>query len=424
MTVEENRVPETDDIAALYRDLHQHPELAFQETRTAAIAADRLAAYGFDVTGGVGVTGVVGMLRNGSGPTVLLRADMDGLPVAERTGLDYASTDVGHDAEGAEVPLMHACGHDMHVACLLGAAFRLAQDRDAWSGTLMAVFQPAEEAGAGAAAMVEDGLFERFGRPDVVLGQHVSPLPVGVVGLRVGPAFAAADTLRVTLHGRGAHGSRPEASVDPVVMAAAVVMRLQTVVSREIGGTDIAVVTVGVLRAGSAANVIPDEAELLINVRTFSDDVRSRVLAAITRIVRAEAAASGAPREPDIDVVSSFPAVANEPAAVDRTRAALESVSSLVIDPGPVTGSEDIGLLATGAGAPCVFWLLGGADPAAFEGAEGEAGIAERVAALPSNHSPLYAPVIEPTRTIGVNALVAAARAWLAASELRTPVDR
>jgi amidohydrolase len=261
--------------------------------------------------------------------------------------------------------------------------------------------------------MIDDGLFERFGRPDVVLGQHVAPLPAGVIGLRAGPAFAGSDSLRVTLHGRGAHGSRPEASVDPVVMAAATVMRLQTVVSREISGTDTAVVTVGAIRAGTAVNIIPDDAELLISVRTFTEDVRTRVVNAIGRIARAEAAASAAPRDPDVEVISSFPAVVNDEVAVARTREVLETLPVIVIDPGLVTGSEDVGILATAAQAPCVYWLLGGADPAEFDGAVTVEEIALRVAALPSNHSPLYAPVIEPTLTIGVNALVAATRAWL-----------
>ena len=402
----------SDDLANVYRDLHRHPELGFAEHRTAGIVAERLTRFGFEVTTGVGGTGVVGILRNGDGPTALLRADMDGLPVAEATGLPYASTDVA-PGESGDIPVMHACGHDMHVTALLGAAERLAADTGSWAGTLMLVFQPAEELGAGAQAMIDDGLFERFGRPDVVLGQHVAPIPAGVIGLRSGPAFAAADVLRIVLHGRGAHGSRPEVSVDPVVMAAATVMRLQTVVSREVGGSETAVVTVGMMRAGTAANIIPDHAELLITVRTFTVDVRDRVVEAIGRIARAEAAASDAPKPPDVELTSSFPAVSNDQAAVDRTRPALQGIGAMLVDPGPVTGSEDVGLLAIAAGVPCVYWLLGGADPAVFEGAADFEEIALRTAALPSNHSPLFAPVIEPTLTIGVNALVAAAHTWL-----------
>ena len=405
-------MPQSEDLAAVYQDLHRHPELAFQEDRTAEIAAAWLTTCGFDVTTGVGRTGVVGLLRNGEGPLVLLRADMDGLPVTEATGLPYASTTTGRAEDGGLVPVMHACGHDMHVACLLGAARLLSAERHTWSGTVMLVLQPAEELGAGAQAMIDDGVFERFGRPSVVLGQHVAPLPAGVIGLRAGPAFAAADSLRVTLHGRGAHASRPETSVDPVVLAAATVMRLQTVVAREVAGTDTAVVTVGAMRAGTAVNVIPDDAELLINVRTFARDVRTRVLDSIARIVRAEAAASGADRDPDIELLSSFPAVVNDPGAAERTRPALAGLA-MVVDPGPVTGSEDVGLLASASGAPCVFWLLGGADPVLFAGAATTAEIAAVVATLPSNHSPAYAPVMEPTLSLGVNALVAAARAWL-----------
>jgi amidohydrolase len=405
-------------LADVYRDLHAHPELAFSETRTAAIVAGRLESLGYQTTTGVGRTGVVGVLRNGPGPTALLRADMDALPVREQTGLDYASTVTGTGSDGSDVPVMHACGHDMHVTCLLGAAAALAADRGSWQGTLMLVFQPAEEAGRGARAMVDDGLFERFGQPDVVLGQHVAPLPAGILALRPGPAFAAADSLRIVLHGRGGHGSRPEASVDPVVMAAATVMRLQGIVSREIAGTQTAIVTVGALRAGTKENIIPDDAELLVSIRSFDRAVRDQVVTAVERIVRAEASASGAPREPDIVLLNSFPAVVNDEPASARTREYFEADlgPGLVFDPGLVTGSEDVGILATAAGAPCVFWLLGGADPGAFAGAAGLDDVARIARDLPANHSPLYAPAIEPTLGTGVAALQSAARGWLPAA--------
>lgn len=409
-------VPDGAELARIYRDLHAHPELAFQEKRTAGIVADRLRELGYETATGVGRTGVVGVLRNGTGPTALLRADMDALPVREQTGLDYASTAVGVAADGTQVPLMHACGHDVHVTCLLGAAAALSAGAASWRGTLLLVFQPAEEAGEGARAMIDDGLFDRFGTPEVVLGQHVGPLPAGMLGLTAGAAFAAADSLRVLLRGRGGHGSRPEATVDPVVMAAATVMRLQGIVSREISGTDTAVVTVGALRAGTKENVIPDEAELLVSVRTFDGDVRSKTLAAIERIVRAEAAASGAPAHPEITVTGSFPAVVNDARACARLGDAFANAlgNGRVFDPGPVTGSEDVGLLATAAGAPCAYWLLGGADPAMFARVSSQAEAEDIMRGLPSNHSPLFAPVIEPTLETGVAALNCAARAWLA----------
>jgi hippurate hydrolase len=404
-------------LAELYRDLHSNPELSRKETRTAGVVADRLRALGYDTTTEVGGTGVVGVLRNGDGPTAVLRADMDALPVEEQTGLPYASTVRGVDPDGVDVPVMHACGHDMHVTCLLGAAAALAGDRASWQGTLLLVFQPAEELGTGARDMLADGLWDRFGRPDVVLGQHVAPLPAGVLGLSPGPAFSGADGLRVVLHGRGAHGSRPEVSVDPVVMAAATVMRLQGVVSREVAGTEMAVITVGALRAGTKNNIIPAEAELLLSVRSFDPGVRERVLAAIARIVRAEAAASGAPREPEIVTQESFPAVVNDAAASARTADAFRARfgADRVVDPGPVTASEDVGLFAADAGVPGVYWLLGGADPAAFRGARSVEDIANVMRDLPSNHSPFYAPAISPTIEIGVVALVCAAHTWLPA---------
>lgn len=284
------------DLEAVYKDIHTHPELSMQETRTAGIAADRLHAAGYQVTTGVGKTGVVGLLCNGEGPTVMLRADMDALPVEEATGLPYASNATATGQDGKMTPVMHACGHDMHVTWLVGATTLLAKARDGWRGTVMAVFQPAEETAAGAQAMIDDGLFKRFPKPDVVLGQHVMVWPAGVLGCRAGVITSAGDSLQIRLFGRGAHGSMPQASIDPVVMAAATVMRLQAIVSREVAATEAAVVTVGSLQAGTKENVIADEAVIKLNVRTFDEGVRKRVLAAVERIVNAEAAASGAPK--------------------------------------------------------------------------------------------------------------------------------
>jgi amidohydrolase len=406
------------DLADLYIDLHRLPELSFQEERTAAMAAAELSRLGFEVTAGVGRTGVVGVLGNGPGPTILLRADMDALPVREATGLAYASTVRGRDAEGQDVPVMHACGHDVHVTCLVGAARVLASGRETWTGTLVVVFQPAEELGVGARTMIEDGLFERFPVPEVVLGQHVAPFPAGLIGIRNGVAFAGSDSVRVTLYGTGGHGSRPETTVDPVVMAAATVLRLQTVVSRELGAMESAVVTVGSMLAGTKENIIPDTAELGLSVRTFDPGVRERTLEAIRRIVAGEAATSGAPRAPDVRLVTSFPPVVNSVAAVGRVREALgrEFGAERLIEPGPITGSEDVGLLATAAGAECAFWLLGGEDPALFANARSPQDVMDVVRGLPSNHSPEFAPAIEPTLSVGVTALVAAARGWLRAA--------
>lgn len=386
----------------LYRDLHAHPELSFEETRTAAIAAAELRAAGFEVIEGIGVTGVVGVLRNGDGPTVLLRADMDALPVREDTGLAYASTVSG---------VMHACGHDVHVACLVGAARELAASRADWSGTVVALFQPAEEVGGGAQAMLDDGLYSRVPVPDVVLGQHVGPAPAGALGAHAGAAFASADSIDITVRGRGGHGSRPETTIDPIVTAAAIVGRLQTIVSREVAPQETAVVTVGRLHAGTKNNIIPGEAELGLSVRAYTEEVRRHLLAAIERIVRAEAAASGAP-EPAIVPAESFPVTVNDHAATERTMTAFRSAfgDGAVIDPGQVSGSEDVGLLATAANAPLVYWILGGAEPESYLAAAA-AGTLDRD--VPSNHSPHFAPVPHPTLDRGVAALVAASREWL-----------
>ncbi|WP_433033809.1 amidohydrolase [Actinomycetospora sp. CA-053990] len=402
-------------LADLYKDLHRHPELGFQEHRTAGIVGERLDGLGFDVTTGVGRTGVVATLRNGPGPTALLRADMDALPVREETGLDYASTVTATDEHGKTVSVDHACGHDLHTTCLLGAAEALATARDRWSGTLLLAFQPAEELGVGAQAMVDDGLYERFPRPDVVLGQHVAPLPAGKIAGHAGASYAGSDSLRVRLVGKGAHGSMPEASVDPVVMAAETVLRLQTIVSREIPSTATGVLTVGSIHAGDAANVIPGEAELQLNIRSYDTGVRQRILDAVERIVRGVAVTSGAPQEPTITEIERFPVVVNDAAALGRTLEAFAAWlgPDAILDPGAGAGSEDVGILATAAGAPLSYWLLGGTDPALFSTGDMSD---PALLSVPSNHSPYYAPVLEPTLTLGVTALATAVRTWLPAA--------
>jgi amidohydrolase len=393
-----------DDVEALYKDVHSHPELSMQEERTAGIAAERLDSAGFDVTTAIGKTGVVGVLGNGDGPTVMLRADMDALPVQEQTGLPYASTVDG---------VMHACGHDMHVAWLAGAATLMASARDAWRGTLLAVFQPAEEIAEGARAMIDDGLFDRFPKPDVILGQHVMPPPAGVIGSRAGVITSAADSLEIHMFGRGAHGSMPQASVDPVVMAAATVLRLQTIVAREVAPTDAAVLTVGALQAGTKENVIPDEAVIKLNVRTFDQGVRKRVLDAIERIVNAEAQASGAPKPPEFKTLDRYDLVTNDADATNRVGEALRTHfgEDRVVSIPPISASEDFGSFGTEWHTPSVFWTVGGTDPDLYVRAEREGRLTE----LPTNHNPKFAPVLHPTLETGVEALITGACAWLSA---------
>jgi hippurate hydrolase len=399
------------ELESAYKDLHSHPELSMQENRTARIVADRLRAAGYEVTTGIGTTGVVGLLRNGNGPTIMLRADMDALPVKEATGLSYASSATATDAEGKTVPVMHACGHDMHVTWLIGAADLFARTRDAWRGTLMPVFQPAEETAAGAQAMIDDGLFKRFPKPDAVLGQHVMVGSSGVLSSRAGVVTSAGDSLQIRMFGRGAHGSMPQASIDPVVMAAATVLRLQTIVSREIAATEAAVVTVGSLQAGAKENVIPDVAIIKLNVRTFDEGVRKRVLAAIERIVNAEAEASGAPKKPEITPLDRYRLVKNDPDAVRRVDDAFRKYFSAdrVQKAEPTSASEDFGSFGAEWGAPSVFWFVGGTDPGLYEKAQKEGKMGE----IPTNHNPRFAPVIHPTLQTGVEALVVAAQAWL-----------
>ena len=394
-----------------YRDLHAHPELSHQEQRTAARVAARLRESGCEVHEKVGGTGVVGVLRNGEGPGVLLRADMDALPVREATDLPYASAVTATSVDGAEVPVMHACGHDVHVTCLLGAVALLAGSASAWSGTVVAVFQPAEEVGDGARRMVEEGLQRIVGPVDVALCQHVLAFPAGRVGTRSVPTLSAADSMRITVHGRGAHGSMPQAAVDPVVLAAMIVVRLQTIVSRETTPGEPAVLTVGSVQAGTKSNVIPDSATIQLNVRSYSEVTRSAILDSIERIVAAECAASGSPSPPELELFDQFPVTDNDAATTERIAAAFadhfgDRAGELPLQ----TASEDFSDLPTALGVPYTYWGIGGADPDAYAKAAAAGRVSQEI---PVNHSARFAPVLQPTLDTGTAALVVAALAWL-----------
>lgn len=396
-----------------YRDLHAHPELGGNEHRTAGRVAGLLREWGYEVTEGIGATGVVGVLTRGRGPVVLLRADMDALPVREATGLPYASTVTATGADGRERPVMHACGHDMHVTCLLGLAQLMAMAPGAWRGTLIALFQPSEENGDGARAMLDDGLARRVPRPDVAFAQHVLPYPAGYVGVRPGSFLSAADSLRVTLYGRGAHGSMPQAAVDPVVMAAMCVVRLQAIVSRELAATTPAVLTVGSITAGTSPNVIPDTAVIELNVRTYDEATRRQVLDAVHRCVAAEAAASGAPKQPSVEHLNAFPPTVNDPEIAGRLGEAFrawfgEDAHTIELQ----TASEDFSAVPHAFGAPFAYWGIGGIDPDTYRAAEERGTVRQDV---PVNHSAAFAPVIQPTLDTGIKALAVAALTWLGA---------
>ncbi len=397
---------------AFYKDLHQHPELSHQERRTAARVAGNLQECGFTVQSGIGGTGVVGVLSNGGGPTVLLRADMDALPVREDTDAEYASSVTAEDADGHEVPVAHACGHDIHVSCLLGAGKLLADQVSRWSGTLVTLFQPAEETGDGARGMVDDGLLEQIPVPDVALAQHVLRGIAGTVGTRSGPALSAADSVKITVYGRGGHGSMPQATIDPVVLAAMIIVRLQTIVSREVAPSETAVLTVGSCQAGSKSNVIPDHAVLQLNLRSYAQQTRQRMLAAIQRIVLAECQASGSPRDPDCETFDSFPLTDNDPDVTNRVAAAFrEHFSDLAVDLGQQTASEDFSDVPRAAGIPYTYWAIGGTDPQAYRAAAKAGRLQDDI---PANHSPKFLPVLQPTLRTGTESLVTAALAWLA----------
>ena len=397
----------------VYKQLHAHPELSFQETETAALAASKLNELRYEVFQGIGRTGVVGILRNGEGQTVLARADMDALPVKENTGLPYASTMTVTDDAGETVSVAHACGHDAHVTCLLGAAELLANARKSWGGTFIALFQPAEEVAGGAKAMMADGLRERIPKPDVAFSQHVLAHPAGTIGTQVGPVLSAGDSIRITLHGKGAHGSMPHNSVDPVVLAALVVVRLQTIVSRETKPGEFAVLTVGSSVAGSKSNIIADRAVLLVNLRTYDMAVRQRMIESIERMVKAECEAAGSPHAPEFEYYDQYPLTENDPEVTEKITSAFRSHfgSQTIFDLGQVTASEDFSHIPDALGTPYTYWGVGCIDPDKYERAL-KAGRVEQD--IPVNHSEFFAPVIEPTLSTGTQALVVAALTYLA----------
>jgi hippurate hydrolase len=398
----ENLDSELSQLRDLYTQLHRHPELSLEEHSTSKLVEEKLSALGFDVSR-IGGTGIVGVLANGDGPVVLARADLDALPVMEATGLPYAS-----EVDG----IMHACGHDLHVTALLGAAKLLVSSRDLWSGTYIALFQPGEEVGAGSQAMVDDGLVAKLPKPNVALAQHVMPIAAGTVATTSGPVLSAGDSLKVTVYGKGAHGSMPHLGIDPVVLAASIVLKLQTVVSRETKPGEFAVVTVGALNAGTKSNIIPDRATLLLNIRTYDNQVRERVLNSIERIVRGECAAAGSPTEPDFEFYDQFPLTDNDPTVTAKVTDAFAAhfPAGTVSQADRQTASEDFSRIPDAFGVPYTFWLFGGVDPETYRAAVQAGTVAQDI---PANHSPKFAPVIDPTLSVGVQAHVVAALSYL-----------
>ncbi len=385
------------DIEALYIDLHQHPELAFQEVRTGAKLAGLLQALGYEVTTGVGRTGIVGVMKNGPGPTVMLRTELDALPVEEKTGLPFASHVVVKNAAGQTVPVMHACGHDIHMSAWAGTARLMAEHRDRWHGTLVLVGQPAEETGSGASAMLQDGLFTRFPKPDFALSLHDDDtMPAGTIGYHPGPFRAMSDAVTIVVYGRGGHAAMPMNTVDPVVLAARIVLALQTIVSRENNPVDPVVITVGSIHGGTVGNIIPDEVRLQLSVRTYTAEVRRRTFAAIRRIARGEAMAAGAPREPEViarDDSGATRVVYNDPALTARLAQALKTNlgdATVVEMPAKMT-SEDFAEYWTTGKVPSALLHIGAVNAAKF------AEIQRTGIPGPAPHSPEWAPDREPT---------------------------
>lgn len=386
----------------LYKFFHQHPELSLQEFETSKRIISELESYGVESIQRIGDTGVVAVISNGDGPVVALRGDIDALPMAERSGKEYAATGATQvdNNTGQETPVAHTCGHDVHISSLLGAVQAFNSHRELWNGTLMAVFQPAEETAAGARMMVEEGIVEKLSAPDVYLGQHVlGSLPGGAVGTRVGAVMSEAASIEITLHGKGSHGSMPNLGVDPIVLGSAIVTRLQSVISREIAASETAVLTVGSFHAGTKSNIIPDSAVLQLNTRAFSKDVAAHLHEAIERIVRSECEAARCPEPPEFKYYDQYPLTSNDESVTAHVRAAFDDFfGENSVDLAQVPASEDFSIIPDAFGIPYSYWGLGG-----FEDQQN----------APGNHSPAFAPDMQPTLDRGVEALVVAASAWL-----------
>lgn len=389
----------------LYLHFHQNPELSFQEEKTAARMVQELEAVGYEVTPNVGGHGLVAVMRNGAGPTVLVRADMDGLPVAEQTGVSYASKAIGKNDAGLDVPMMHACGHDIHMTSLVGTARKLAAEKQSWSGTLVLVGQPAEERVGGAKAMIEEGLFDRFPRPDYNLALHTSAgLAAGHVGLTPGYALANVNSVDIAVKGIGGHGAYPHTTKDPVVLASHIVVALQTLVSRETSPLEAGVVTVGSIHAGTKHNIISNNAHLQLTVRSYSDEVRENLLTGIKRIAEGQAQSFGLPKElwPTVTYSESTPATYNDPKLSEQALTALRGAfgEANVHELTPVMGAEDFAYFGrTEPKIPSLIFWLGAVNPEKVAAAErGEE-------ALPSLHSPFFAPQYAPTIETGVEAM-------------------
>jgi len=382
--------PETE---SLYFDLHRTPELAMHEQQTAAKLAERAKSMGYEVTTGVGGTGVVAVLRNGPGPKILLRTDMDALPIEEKTNLPFASHVVMKSDSGTSTPVAHACGHDIHMASWIGTAKLMATNRHRWHGTLILIGQPAEETGEGAAAMIKDGLLTRFPKPDFALAIHDSAvLPVGQVGFTPGYALAAADSVDITIFGVGGHGGRPQNTIDPVVIAARTVLALQTIVSRENNPFDPVVITVGTIHGGTKNSIIPDEVKLQLTVRTYKPEVRKHVLSAIERVAKGEALAAGTPKEPLVKVTPAANAMYNDPELTKRLVAKLRGVlgQDNVVEVEPTMVFEDFAEFNL-AGIPSADFWVGAVKPDTFAAAQRSG------APLPQLHSATWAPDYAPT---------------------------
>ena len=386
---------------ALYKDIHAHPELAFQEVKTAAKLAAEMRALGFEVTENVGKTGLVALYRNGDGPTIMVRTELDALPMEEKTGLPYASHDKTN-WNGRETFVAHSCGHDIHMASWVGAAKTLVELKDKWHGTLMFIAQPAEEIVSGAKAMIADGLFTRFPKPDFGFALHDSPGPYGSVFYRVGIGSSNSDSLFVKFHGRGGHGAAPQATLDPVMMAARFVVDVQSVISREKDPTEFGVVSIGAIHGGTAENIIPDDVTLLGTIRIFKPEVRAKMLAGIERTAKAVAAMADAPA-PEIKIVEGAKAVVNDAGVVATAEKVLKvAFGDKFRTSPPGTPSEDYSEYVN-AGVPSMFFNIGVYEPERVAAARDGSG-----PVLPSNHSPLFAPVPRPTIETGVTAMTLA----------------